>query len=139
MLCTTRTATASHADLLKTLQSLAQEDTDYINTHRLVNANEGPPGIIIGEDDLLYKQESDSSCAPRLYIPAGMRETILHEAHDANISGHLGMDKTLERISRRFYWPQLETSVREYVRTCQACQRNKASNRRPAGLLQIDR
>lgn len=46
------------------------------------------------------------------------------------------MDKTEELVSRYFWWPNLQRDVREYVSTCDACQRNKAINKRPAGLLQ---
>ncbi|KAJ9515869.1 hypothetical protein QJQ45_008750 [Haematococcus lacustris] len=61
---------------------------------------------------------------------------LLHEAHDAVTSAHLGRAKTLERLQRHFYWPQMEHTVREYVRTCDQCQRNKATNQVPPGLLQ---
>ncbi|KAJ9512208.1 hypothetical protein QJQ45_012759 [Haematococcus lacustris] len=74
---------------------------------------------------------------PRLYVPASpLRSQLLHEAHDAVTSAHLGRAKTLERLQRHFYWPQMEQTVREYVRTCDQCQRNKATNQVPPGLLQ---
>lgn len=31
----------------------------------------------------------------------------------------------------------MATDIREYVRGCQVCQRDKASNQKPAGLLQL--
>ena len=46
------------------------------------------------------------------------------------------MDKTEELTNRTFYWPDLQADVRRYIRSCDACQRNKPSNRRPGGLLQ---
>jgi hypothetical protein len=49
---------------------------------------------------------------------------------------HLGMDKTEELTSRSFFWTDLQQDVRHYVRSCEHCQRNKPSNRRPGGLLQ---
>jgi transposase InsO family protein len=52
------------------------------------------------------------------------------------MSGHLGMDKTLERLARVAYWPNMDQSVREYVRTCDSCQRNKPTKLKPPGLLQ---
>lgn len=78
-----------------------------------------------------------SSEIPRLYVPASpLRSRTLYEAHDCPVSGHLGRDKTLERLSRDYYWPQISKSVQEYCRTCDLCQRNKATNRAPVGLLQ---
>ena len=60
----------------------------------------------------------------------------MHECHDATMSGHLGMAKTIERCTRSFYWPRMHDEVRTYVQSCMACQSNKPSNQHPAGLLQ---
>ncbi|KAJ9507837.1 hypothetical protein QJQ45_019250, partial [Haematococcus lacustris] len=78
-----------------------------------------------------------TSTPPRLYIPSSpLRAQLLHEAHDAHTAAHLGRAKTLERLQRHFYWPQMHKTVQEYVRTCDKCQRNKATNQLPPGLLQ---
>ena len=37
--------------------------------------------------------------------------------------GHFGRDKTYDRIASRFYWPEMSGDVREYVATCDICQR----------------
>jgi hypothetical protein len=69
-------------------------------------------------------------------VPAGpIREVILSQMHDAAWSGHVGFTKTLENVRRLFWWQSLRTDVRDYVANCDACQRNKASNQKPAGLL----
>jgi hypothetical protein len=65
-----------------------------------------------------------------------LKSTILYEAHDADYSGHVGMARTQENIERFFWWPGLHTEVLQYVRSCEACQRNKSSNQKSAGLLQ---
>ncbi|KAJ9504892.1 hypothetical protein QJQ45_005451 [Haematococcus lacustris] len=78
-----------------------------------------------------------TSTPPRLYIPSSpLRAQLLHEAHDAHTAAHLGRAKTLERLQRHFHWPQMHKTVQEYVRTCDKCQRNKATNQLPPGLLQ---
>ncbi|KAJ9518617.1 hypothetical protein QJQ45_018645, partial [Haematococcus lacustris] len=78
-----------------------------------------------------------TSTPPRIYIPSSpLRAQLLHEAHDAHTAAHLGRAKTLERLQRHFYWPQMHKTVQEYVRTCDKCQRNKATNQLPPGLLQ---
>lgn len=82
---------------------------------------------------LVYVGPSD-----RLYVPAdaALRTRILHECHDAPTAGHLGKDKTLEQVRRRFFWPGMDADVLQYVRSCDACQRNKPSQQSPLGLLQ---
>ncbi|KAJ9533906.1 hypothetical protein QJQ45_026997 [Haematococcus lacustris] len=64
-----------------------------------------------------------------------LREYILHEMHDAAYAGHVGITKTLERLSRVFYWDTMRADVRHYVTTCDACQRDKSSTLKPGGLL----
>jgi hypothetical protein len=83
------------------------------------------------KDGLLYHLD-------KLYIPDSMdlRRRIMAEHHDTKIAGHLGRDKTLELVQRRFYWPGMQHDIKIYVRTCPSCQRTKPSNRLPAGLLQ---
>ena len=43
-------------------------------------------------------------------------------AHDLPLSGHLGINKTLDRVQRHFYWPGIRKSVASYVNTCHTCQ-----------------
>ncbi|KAJ9504731.1 hypothetical protein QJQ45_009421, partial [Haematococcus lacustris] len=64
-----------------------------------------------------------------------LREYILHEMHDAAYACHVGITKTLERLSRVFYWDTMRADVRHYVTTCDACQRDKSSTLKPGGLL----
>jgi hypothetical protein len=74
----------------------------------------------------------------RLFIPEDdtLKEDIMRELHDAPTGGHFGFDKTLESVARRFWWPTLRRDVQLYCQTCPTCQRTKASNQLPAGLLQ---
>ena len=73
----------------------------------------------------------------RLYIPAdaALRTRLIHECHDAPASGHLGKDKTIEQLKRRCYWPRMDADVVSYVRSCDACQRNKPSHQSTMGAL----
>ncbi len=86
-------------------------------------------------DELLCYRDSSG---PRFYVPAGndLRELIMSEHHDLGIAGHLGVTKCLRYIRRQYYWPDMKRNVRNYIRSCEHCQRNKPSNTSPAGLLQ---
>ena len=72
-----------------------------------------------------------------LYVPKGeaLRTRLIRECHDSATAGHLGRDKTVEQMQRRFFWHGMATRVGEYVTTCDACQRNKPSQRLTPGLL----
>ena len=74
----------------------------------------------------------------RWYIPSGqrLRARLLEEAHDAPLCGHLGRDKTYERLQRTYYWPKMEHTVNEYCKSCEVCQAIKVQRRGTPGLLQ---
>lgn len=88
------------------------------------------------EDGLLFKRALDGQ-ARQLCIPnvRNLREHILHDHHDALASGHQGIDKTLKSLTRTYYWPRIGQNVRAYVLSCDACQKNKSSNKKPMGYL----
>jgi len=81
---------------------------------------------------LLYRPDN------RLRIPNddSIKGTLLFEAHDSIVCGHVGVNKTARMVGRLFDWPGLRDDVRQYVTTCIGCQANKPSNQRPIGLLQ---
>jgi hypothetical protein len=65
----------------------------------------------------------------RVYVPDSdkLRSKVIALHHDNPESGHFGALKTAELISRNFYWPALQTSVRQYVAGCEVCHRVKAA------------
>ena len=86
------------------------------------------------EDGLLMDISSEGR---KLVVPQGkLRQTIMHDAHDSIVSGHLGFNKAIERIRQSFIWPNMYSEVKSYVRSCDSCQRNKSSSQKPIGLLQ---
>uniref|UniRef100_A0A8C2FAA3 Gypsy retrotransposon integrase-like protein 1 n=1 Tax=Cyprinus carpio TaxID=7962 RepID=A0A8C2FAA3_CYPCA len=60
---------------------------------------------------------------------------VLKSLHDE--SGHLGMDKTIELIRNRFYWPKMGVEVEQYIKNCGRCITRKALPQRAARLKQI--
>jgi RNase H-like domain found in reverse transcriptase/Reverse transcriptase (RNA-dependent DNA polymerase)/Integrase zinc binding domain/Chromo (CHRromatin Organisation MOdifier) domain/Retroviral aspartyl protease len=74
----------------------------------------------------------------QLVIPdhGDLRQNFLHDAHDAEFAGHQGVDRTLNTLSRHYWWPRMRQHVRKYVAECTSCQRNKPTNLAKAGLLQ---
>lgn len=72
-----------------------------------------------------------------IVLPAvdSVRSKVLQLCHDHPMSGHAGVTKTVELVLRHFWWPGVRRAVREYVKSCDSCQRVKASSARPGGLL----
>lgn len=68
-------------------------------------------------------------------IPRELRLRVLEALHDDATAGHLGFEKTYDRVRSRFFWPGLSTSVAKYVASCAPCQHRERSTSPPAGLL----
>ncbi len=73
----------------------------------------------------------------RIYVPddKDLCRRIMSLYHDSRVAGHPGRAKTLELISRDYWWPQMAWHVGLYTRTCETCLRNKVIRRRPIGEL----
>jgi transposase InsO family protein len=66
----------------------------------------------------------------------GLRTHLMEEMHDSPYAGHLGVQKTLKLVARHYWWPTMAEDVKRYVTVCHLCQKNKARQGKPSGLLQ---
>ncbi|KAK3246618.1 hypothetical protein CYMTET_43851 [Cymbomonas tetramitiformis] len=64
-----------------------------------------------------------------------LRELVLREAHESPAAGHTGRDKTLDRVSRRFWWPRMSRDVSDWCKSCVVCQQTRPRNSYPDGQL----
>ena len=71
-----------------------------------------------------------------IYIPKKLRPNILEKYHDQPSAGHLGIKRTLEIITRNFWWPKIKEDVTNYVNSCENCARNKVNRHRKYAYLQ---
>ena len=81
-------------------------------------------------DGVMYKEE-------KVYVPKDdrLRAEIIRLHHDTPVGGHGGQWKTVELVTRNFWWPGITKEVKQYVEGYDACQRNKNHTEQPAGKL----
>lgn len=74
----------------------------------------------------------------RLFIPPDdeVRTQILYRTHSSGPGGHPGRVKTIELVSRTYWWPRMTLDIAEYVKACELCIRVKSSRLAPPGFLQ---
>lgn len=62
------------------------------------------------------------------------QQEVIRNFHDNPISGHPGMKRTLDKISRFFYWQGMKKQIAKYVQRCESCQKNKTAIIKPAPM-----
>jgi hypothetical protein len=138
------------------LQSLQDEDLDLAKVRTWLGNNKRPESSEIKHESkvvkslcsqwnhletksglLCRKWAGDKKTYSQVIVPFSERRNILQQCHDARTSGHLGLNKTLERVRERFYWTGLQNNVRSYVLGCPQCRKRK---NRAAGksYMQLD-
>jgi len=50
-------------------------------------------------------------------------DTLMKIMHDHPTGGHMGIESTYNKIKERYYWNQMFEDIREYIKTCNICQR----------------
>jgi hypothetical protein len=120
-------------DLINNIIKAQQEDPGLQGVMELCKKeNSLPKSILVGvkdyevyEDLLWYKGKivvpEDRDC----------RLAIMRLHHDSPIAGHQGHARTLELVSRCYYWPGMKQSVKKYVDSCKQCQKAKEPKRMP--------
>ncbi|KAJ8334061.1 hypothetical protein SKAU_G00397000 [Synaphobranchus kaupii] len=84
-------------------------------------------GVYVQDDVLMRKWQpvdrpanEDWWVRSQVVVPLQFWEEVMQLSHATPMAGHLGVRKTLERILRHFYWPQVKGDVLQYVATFKA-------------------
>ena len=71
----------------------------------------------------------------QLALPKQYQEVVLRSLHDD--LGHLGVERTINLIRSRFFWPKMSVDVETYIKNCGQCVTYKSPCQRAAALQQI--
>ena len=105
---------------------------------RMIHALRSDP---IGQEqkrrtDPPYTWRNDLLCHnDAIYVPESLRLEILRMHHDDPLAGHFGESRTLELLSRNYWFPSMASYVKNYVSTCDICSRAKPSRHQRHGKL----
>ncbi len=75
----------------------------------------------------------------QIVLPAGYRQQVLKLAHENALTGHVGITKTYQRVTRYFFWPGLKSAVSRFCKSCHVWQMAGKPNQKipPAPLCPI--
>ena len=78
---------------------------------------------------ILDKHDDTELREKQLVVPKKYRDTVLKTGHDALLAGHMGMNKTIDRIQNSFFWPGMNGDIVRYCKSCDICQRTSPKGR----------
>ena len=72
-------------------------------------------------------------------VPRNDRKLVLELLHDSSMSGHLGREKNIEKVQKRFYWPRSYKEIKDHVKECDECQKSKSEteNIQPLNSIRV--
>jgi hypothetical protein len=71
----------------------------------------------------LFKKNKNNVGQPYRVITLQDKEKLLYNYHTSPLGGHFGIKKTIETIKQKYYWPDMYQDIRNYIETCDQCQR----------------
>src|ERR1044071_1646603 len=74
------------------------------------------------DNNFLYKIDKNTKKKIRV-IRAFEMEATLFMFHNDPLSAHASTERMMNKMRTRYYWPQMYEDIREYVRSCDICQR----------------
>jgi len=109
-----------------------KDDEFYSDTYNQLNSGNKDSlnklkNFSISNSFLLFKN--------KIYVSPNCRPSILNICHDSPSAGHFGIKKTTNLINRDFWWPSIQSDVKDYIRSCDTCSRSKDSRHKPYGFL----
>ena len=128
------------------LPRLQQTDPAYEDMYKFLESNVLPEDTVKATlvlktfsnyfivDGLLYhvwiqpgRGDKLSRSHVQLAVPHTLVHEILIEAHDSPLAGgHLGINRTLEKVRTKYFWPTLYGDVVNWVKSCLRCNKRKA-------------
>ena len=73
----------------------------------------------------------------KMIVPPEGRKDLLYEHHDSKMAGHMGVDRTYERLKASpYYWPAMRETVQEWCGNCDVCATSKPGNKKIHGEMQ---
>ena len=90
------------------------------------NNNDSIASQYVVKDMLLYHigKENRFETEPflQLVIPETLKGDLIKAMHSSIGGGHVGLEKTYQKIRSKYFWPNSYKDVIEYVTTCEVCQ-----------------
>lgn len=75
-----------------------------------------------------------STCHPRPFVPSTLRDATFHHFHHLS---HPGTKATIRLVKSRYFWPDMDRDIRNWVKTCTECQQSKVHRHTRSALQEF--
>lgn len=73
----------------------------------------------------------------QIVVPRSKIHYILKEAHDSPLGGHFGINRTLGKIRKNYYWATCKRDVEDWCASCRICISRKGPSGKGKSPLQV--
>ncbi|OWY98594.1 reverse transcriptase, partial [Phytophthora megakarya] len=119
-------------EYLSEIKDFLKEDFEKFSPRRLRKVAKIADLFILDTRDVLYRlarstrdHPRDFQDEPRLVVPKGLRDDVLHYGHEDFQGGHQSITRTHKRLCSEFYWPGMYADVEHFVKECVDCASGK--------------
>lgn len=67
-----------------------------------------------------------------------IKRDLVANFHNSPMAGHPGQNRTLELVSRRYYWPSMKSWIGKFVETCEVCQQTRPAPGRELPIMPLE-
>ena len=78
------------------------------------------------DNDVLHKLDSQTK-RPLLVVPTALRNDIFHLYHTSLFGSHQGVKRTTKRIKQKYFWPGIDSDIKDKCKKCIPCNLRKGN------------
>ena len=71
----------------------------------------------------------------KIVVPEHLRSEVCRLGHDHPLAGHMNAARTVKRICKTFFWPNMNRDIHDHVKCCFVCQTCKLNGKAPKAPL----
>ncbi|CAF4304684.1 unnamed protein product, partial [Rotaria sordida] len=64
-----------------------------------------------------------------IYVPRSVLNQLLNAYHNTPSAGHFGYYRTYYQLKDKYWWPDMKTTIKNYIQSCLKCQKFNVDRR----------
>ena len=91
------------------------------------------------KDGVLYRfyKNTQGKTLKQVMVLEPLWERVIDVVHSSIMGAHMGVQKTMDKITSNFYWPGIHGDVTRFCRSCDICQRTIQKGKVPKVPLEL--